>query len=381
MQFCRFFAHQMSNISRISALDGVRGLATLMVLSSHFLFQPQFGTRWWWELAHSGWLGVDLFFVLSGFLITGILLKTKDSPAYFRGFYWRRFLRIFPLYYTVVLYAMLAILLVDPSRMWRGYDSMAWLLAFVPNVAMALKDAFLNEGWLYQTNYAGLSHLWSLAVEEQFYLFWPLIIWLLPRKWIPVLCVFILAFSQQARMNTDALVGKEWSVAAYVLPYCRLDGLAGGSLLATLLFHKRLTFKGIEQIIIRDLSFLTFFGLLYFLVAQNDEFVKHHYHLRGTLAGLAFTGFVYLALCEKSLVKSLCQNAFLRHIGMYSYGLYVFHQLLRMPYYWYIQQPLEAAGLPLMWVQIAYMLLAFAATYALARLSWRFIEKPFLDLK
>lgn len=361
----------MSHLTRISSLDGVRGLATLMVLSSHFLFQEQYGTAWWWSLGQSGWLGVDLFFVLSGFLITGILLKTKGQSNYFGGFYYRRALRIFPLYYSVLLFSVFAILVIDrqPEHLWDGYNSLAWLFAFLPNVAMALKN-----GWLWQTNWAGLSHLWSLAVEEQFYLFWPLVVWLMPRKWLPWLCIFLLAIGTDVREWTDVVFGHKWSEASYVLPYCRMDGLAAGSLMAVLVHNGKIQFKGLEQVIVRDLTFICLLGLLYYMVAGDSQ-------VRGTYAALTFAGFVYLALCEQSVVRNLCETRFLRHIGMYSYGLYVFHQLLRMPFTWYIQDPLLSTGLPLYWVQILYMLLAFAATYVCARISWVLIEKPFLDLK
>ncbi|MEI6412501.1 MAG: hypothetical protein WCR52_24125, partial [Bacteroidota bacterium] len=87
------------------------------------------------------------------------------------------------------------------------------------------------------------------------------------------------------------------------------------------------------------------------------------------------------ALCEEGIVRRICELKFLRHLGMFSYGLYIFHQLLFMVYFWYIRTPLEATGLPMWAVQILYMLIAFGVTYALARLSWKFIEKPFLDLK
>jgi peptidoglycan/LPS O-acetylase OafA/YrhL len=350
----------MSNPTRISSLDGVRGLATLMVLSSHFWFDEVYSNEWWWSVGQSGWMGVDLFFVLSGFLITGILLKTKGQVNYFSGFYYRRALRIFPLYYAVLLYSVFAILVIDqqPEHLWNGYDSLGWMFAFLPNVAMALKN-----GWLWQTNWAGLSHLWSLAVEEQFYLFWPLAVWVLPRKWLPYFCIFLLVIGTPIRNWTDLVFGHKWSEAAYVLPYCRMDGLAAGSLLAVLTHLDKIKFKGIEQVILRDLTFLSFLGLFYYLVAGDSQ-------IRGTFAALTFAGFVYLALCEKSAIRSLCENRFLRHVGMYSYGLYIFHQLLRMPFTWYIQQPLISTGLSMYIVQILYMLLAFAATYVCARISW-----------
>lgn len=361
----------MRSIARIPALDGVRGLAALMVLLSHFLFEDLWYDRWWWPMAHSGWLGVDLFFVLSGFLITGILLGTKTRPHYFREFYRRRALRIFPLYYAVLLWSVFAIVVIDraPYRLWQGYDSLGWYFAFLPNVALALK-----QDWLWQTNWAGLSHLWSLAVEEQYYIVWPFVVWLLPRRWLLPLCAGLLMSGVYLRELTDLQFGKQWSIASYVLPYCRMDGLAAGSLLAIVFQMDILRPTKIGHTIARDLTFISGMLLFYWLVAENS-------HWRGTFTAFFFTGFLYLALCENSGIQRLCNNAFLRHLGQYSYGLYVFHQMFRMVYFWYFREPLEKLGGPVFFNQAIYILLAFGATYLCARISWKYLEKPFLDKK
>ncbi len=364
----------MSQISRIPALDGVRGLATLLVLSSHFLFVDVYGQSWWWAAAHAGFTGVDMFFVLSGFLITGILLKSKQKPNYFREFYRRRVLRIFPLYYAVLLFAVFAIVVIDrqPENLWKGYDSMAWFFAFIPNFAIAYKNDPVH--WLWQTNWAGLNHLWSLAVEEQFYIVWPLVVWFLPTRILVAVCLGLLVSGSYLRTITDLQFGSTWSLASYMLPYCRMDGLAGGSLLAILAHGGWLRWSGVERAVVKDLTFLGLMALLYWLVAEDSQ-------IRGTITAFTFVGFVYLSMCEGSWVQRFCRHPFLRHIGLYSYGLYVFHQLFRMVYTWYIREPLESTGWPIGVVQVLYMVLAFGATYAMARLSWRFLEKPFLDLK
>lgn len=360
----------MSTFARISALDGVRGLATLMVLCSHFLFEDVWHDCWWWGVAHSGWMGVDLFFVLSGFLITGILLDSRQKSGYFSNFYRRRVLRIFPLYYFALLLSIFAIVVIDrmPERVFQGYDSLVWFFAFIPNVALALKG-----DWVWQTNWVGLSHLWSLAVEEQFYIVWPLLVFLLPRRVLGIFSGILLVAGVYLRMWTDSMFG-EWSIASYVLPYCRMDGLAAGSLLAVLVRGKALQLEGWQRELGRDLTFLAGMILLYFVVAGNS-------HWRGTVMALFFMGFTYLALCSEGRVRQICETAFLRHIGKYSYALYVFHQMFRMVYGWYLREPLQATGWPAEVVQLLYQILAFGATYGLARLSWRFLEKPFLDMK
>ena len=361
----------MSTGPRLPALDGVRGLATLMVLFCHFWFWDVWKGHWWYQVAHSGWLGVDLFFVLSGFLITGILLDTKERPGYFSGFYWRRLLRIFPLYYFALLLSLISIVLIDRryDKVFDGYDSLSWYFAFIPNIATALKG-----GWPWQTNWVGLAHLWSLAVEEQFYLLWPLVVLLLPRKGLAWLCGLLLFAGYFFRIWTDGVFGRQWSEASYVLPYCRMDGLAAGSLLAVAMRLGWLHFRGWQWDVIRDLTVAAGFATFYMLVAGNS-------HWRGTFVAIMFMGFVALALTPGSHVHRWCQAGWLRHIGKYSYALYVFHQMFIMVYWKIFREPLEAWGWSLPVVQAVYHVLAFGATYGLARLSWRFIEKPFLDLK
>lgn len=361
----------MSTFARIPALDGVRGMAALMVLFCHFWFWDVWKGYWWYEVVHSGWLGVDLFFVLSGFLITGILLDSRDKAGYFKNFYWRRILRIFPLYYFAILLSLFVILVVDrqPSRVFNGYDSLSWYFAFLPNVATALKG-----GWPWQTNWVGLAHLWSLAVEEQFYLVWPLIVLLLPRRGLAFFCLVLIFAGYYLRVWTDGVFGRQWSEASYVLPYCRMDGLAAGGFLAVAMRLGWLSFSGWQREVVRDLAVSAGMVLFYLLVAGNS-------HWRGTMVALMFMGLVYLALSPESHLHRWFQAPWLRHIGKYSYALYVFHQMFIMVYWKIFREPLEGFGLSLPVVQFIYHILAFAATYGLARLSWHFIEKPFLEMK
>lgn len=360
----------MEHNARITALDGVRGLATLIVLVSHFLFQDLYGQEWWWGIVQSGWMGVDLFFVLSGFLITGILLHKKGRSDYFRDFYRRRVLRIFPLYYLAILLSALAILLIDqqPHRLNDGYNSLLWYVFFVPNIGMAL-----GNDWAWQTNWVGMAHLWSLAVEEQFYIVWPLVIYLLPRKWIAPLCVAIIAVSPYLREQTDLAFGKP-NIASYVLPYCRMDGLAAGSLLAVMRSSGWLTFAGWQREAARDLAFMAGMVVYYMLIAAESPW-------RDVFIALMFLGMVYLSLSQDSSIRRLCEWSFLRHIGQYSYGMYVFHQMFRVLLETYIKQPLLSTGLPTAFVQLLYILIAVGISYGLARLSWHFIESRFLAMK
>jgi peptidoglycan/LPS O-acetylase OafA/YrhL len=351
--------------SHLVGIDYLRAVAVLAVIAFHL--NP--------ALLPGGFVGVDIFFVISGFVIARSLAKKVGSPIkeFMFGFYRRRMIRIAPALIVFVVILSIIDAMFIPSS-WLSSNNSKTALAGI----VGLSNVFLSrltDGYFFaRSPYNPFLHTWSLGVEEQFYLFWPLVVWLMPRKWLPWLCIFLLAIGTNVREWTDVVFGHKWSEASYVLPYCRMDGLAAGSLMAVLVHNGKIKFKGLEQVIVRDLTFICFLGLLYYMVAGDSQ-------VRGTYAALTFAGFVYLALCEQSMVRNLCETRFLRHIGMYSYGLYVFHQLLRMPFTWYIQEPLLSTGLPLYAVQILYMLLAFAATYVCARISWVLIEKPFLDLK
>lgn len=367
----------------LPALDGVRGLAILGVMLCHFMLRPLWPDERLWNVVHSGWLGVDLFFVLSGFLITGILIDARGKPHYWKNFYRRRLLRIFPLYYAVVIITWLVIIFIEkaPDRL-QGYDSFLWFFAFAPNIAIALKGE-----WLYHSHILNLNHLWSLAVEEQFYLVWPLIARYLPLRYLLLLCALLLHFSTPLRHHTDHLESLEkgipyltHSVPAYVLPWCRMDGLAAGAFLAVWLrlgLHQYVPYsRWIARILLVWMAVKLFDGM--WNGATQYQF---------TVSALCFVALLYLALNPhpKALVRRVCENPVLRHFGKYSFGLYVFHHMFQLVWLRYFGNDLiaqvQSGALPVWAAQTAYQLLAFAGTYALARLSWLVLEGPFLRLK
>jgi peptidoglycan/LPS O-acetylase OafA/YrhL len=176
--------------SRLTSLDGLRGLAVLSVVLFHTLRLQNAGVfgEIWKRFHGSAWAGVDLFFVLSGFLITGILLDSRGQENYFRNFYARRTLRIFPLYYTVLAVALLVVPFVVgfprlPAAYPRLLENQLWLWTYTQNYLQATTAHTLP----------GFGHFWSLAVEEQFYWFWPLVVCLLPRKALLRFCLIVCA--------------------------------------------------------------------------------------------------------------------------------------------------------------------------------------------
>src|SRR5579863_9160491 len=205
----------------VRAYDGLRGIAIVLVLLRHLgedLPARRLGGVVDAAL-NAGWLGVDVFFVLSGFLITGILLdargdEAQPSEGYFLRFYARRALRIFPLYYLFLAVTIFIARPPMPHGTW-------WYWSYTSNVLIA------RHGWpegLWETG-----HLWSLAVEEQFYLVWPAIIAWTPRRRLPVLCVAIIVGAIAVRI---ALIHQGAALGAYVLTPARADTLAVGAALA-----------------------------------------------------------------------------------------------------------------------------------------------------
>ncbi|MCC7245768.1 MAG: acyltransferase [Saprospiraceae bacterium] len=356
----------------IPALDGIRGLAILMVMISHFLLRDFFAVERQYYMAQFGWIGVDLFFVLSGFLITGILLDSKNHEHYWRQFYRRRVLRIFPLYYFVVMVVWLTVIFIEkaPDRL-HGYDSFRWFFGFAPNIAVSLKN-----NWLYHSHVFNLNHLWSLAVEEQFYLVWPLIVRFVPMRWLAVLCLVLISVSIPLRFTVDDWVNMKLSPASYVLPFTRMDGLAAGSFLAVffrLHLHEYIPF---DRWAARILCLWTAWEM-YWIFANGTE------HRLYTLSALFFAGMLYLALNPhpKALVRRFCENSFLQHLGRYSYGLYVFHQMFEYAWLRGFGDWLRQSGWPAWVAQLTYIILAFIGTYILARISWKFLEAPFMRMK
>jgi peptidoglycan/LPS O-acetylase OafA/YrhL len=356
----------------LPALDGVRGIAILLVLMSHFMLRGYFQDERVYFITQFGWIGVDLFFVLSGFLITGILLDSKQNAHYWRNFYRRRALRILPLYYFVVVVTWLTILLVEraPERL-QGYDAFVWFFTFTPNIAMGLKNDYL-----YHSHIFNLNHLWSLAIEEQFYLFWPLIVRYVPMRSLAILCLILICMGTGLRHLTDDMVGTKLSISSYTLPFCRMDGLAAGSFLAVALRLEWLQKLPYHNWVARVLFVGA--GLMVF-----DNFISGTMQSLYTLSAILFAALLFLALNPhpRAITRRVCENKFLQHMGQYSYGLYVFHHMFEYTWRNGFGVRLLESGLPPVLGQSIFILLAFAGTYLLARVSWILIEQPFLKLK
>ena len=215
-------------VGHLPALDGIRGLAILMVMVYHLTLLPGDAgvDRIWAAVAAFGWAGVDLFFVLSGFLITGILWEARGGPpgAYFRNFYARRTLRIFPLYYAVMV-LLLVVLPRLPHPQAARYGAVGgeqvWYWTYLSNFAIGLR---------HEWNLGSLDVSWSLAIEEQFYLVWPAVVLLLGRRALMGFCAAVVAAAVLCR--TALTLSGGHPIAISVLTPCRMDALAVGAFLA-----------------------------------------------------------------------------------------------------------------------------------------------------
>ncbi len=361
---------------RIKGLDGLRAIAFLLV----FFFHAH-----WLQV---GWVGVQLFFVLSGFLITGILIDMKDRLAgspYFVKFYGRRLLRIFPLYYFYLFVMTLAVLGMSFINFMPKY--MALFKDQVPYAALYVYNFYSASSHLQQyTNF--LTHFWSLAVEEQFYLFWPLLILLTPKgKYKPVfISIVILSALFRGWILTwnaasmPAFFTKDLPIIINVLPFSHLDAFALGALL---------TVAPLPRARQQFLALLIGLPLLGFLVdwlalGHLELSTSFGYPIFLRLGGKAFWGYTALNYLFAVLIYGVArQGWFVRalescpmaYLGKISYGLYVYH----FPIQWFVTAPF---GIP---VAAPFSLLTFFASLALtvlvAGLSYRFIEKPLIDLK
>ena len=306
----------------VPALDGVRGLAILLVLVSHLmLFNDRTGSRVGDSLSALrglGWVGVDLFFVLSGFLITGILFDTLQDPHYFRSFYMRRFLRIFPLYYGF-LFFLLLLGHWGPGMhfVWNGRQYV--LLTYLQNTGVWFPVTDFHPGvW------ADLDHFWSLAVEEQFYLCWPLLVFLVRgRRRLIALALALSGIALVLRI-VMYLHGSS-PLLIFMLTPCRMDTLLLGGLVA-------LVVRGNSDWIPR--RWMLPVALIAALVIATYTLWHLGTDMRDFFFGATF-GYSVIALgCVAVLIASLEPESvahrifrwsWLRSLGKYSYGIYVLH--------------------------------------------------------
>lgn len=354
---------------RLPALDGLRGLAIALVTMFHFLRGPG-GTAVDVSsaVADAGWIGVDLFFVISGFLITGILLDARGGRRYFRNFYARRVLRILPLYYGYLALLLLLSHSAAGSALGADYfaDHQAWFWTHTTNWLLLRTPGPGGAGA------AGFGALWSLALEEQFYLVWPTVVALASMQTLRRICVIVIAGSLLVRLAL-ALLGTS-AYTLYVSSFTHLDPLAVGALLAIMARQGDLAGVG-GRARWWLLMGATVFVLSAVLVGTGAPVFALPASLMISAAAAAWGGLVALVVSRPGAGSfRWIRAAPLRTLGKYSYAFY----LLQLP----VAAALGAAGLwELLPGRFAHAGAVALVTFLAAVVSWHLWEKRWLALK
>jgi peptidoglycan/LPS O-acetylase OafA/YrhL len=359
--------------AHLPALDGLRGLAIIVVVlhnSTGLEMRDSWTEKLWTFFVDAGWIGVQLFFVLSGFLITGILLDSKGKPRALRTFYLRRSFRIFPLYYVFLIGRFLILPLFMPSM----------AVPFVEEIPF----------WLYVSNWSeiiravpltAMGHFWSLAVEEQFYLLWPALAMKLRVRTFAWVCVGMVVAALASRVGMRlAGVPDKWMYAA---TFARMDGLAMGALVALALRYdegRRILARVKVPLAIG--AFVGLAGVMAYAHGLNRfEWVVQS--VGYTLLAVIFALIVAeVAVPKPRGWKWLVANPLLRVVGKYSYAIYVFHVPVKFILVEYATAHFARfADIHPLMDDVLFTASVGLISFALAVISFVLIERPFLRLK
>lgn len=362
-----------TSAKHIPALDGVRGLAALSIFIYHYIggaHSSHSFVRVAGEVINFGWAGVSLFFVLSGFLISGILWESFDAANWWRRFYWRRSLRIFPLYYFALVFIFV-------STLW--FKGHSWPLGCLwPFLIYLQNTPPLYVVWNQFPNAFALSHFWSLAVEEQFYLIWPfLLVWrrgnnLTARR----MCLLIWALSFSFRVVVLLAGMKElWAIGFLA---ARAGELAMGAYLALAIRDAKM-----KAVVLKNAplvfagSLLALIGVIIWAKSAGGETFPM------VTVGIAVNGVLFaslIALClQPGVFATLFSMRWLRWLGKISYGIYVYHILLNPLFVWIVSRAFPGLGHDAYFLAIAGV--AAIGTLTVATLSFYGFEARIMRLK
>ncbi|MDB4912932.1 MAG: acyltransferase 3 [Gemmatimonadetes bacterium] len=374
--------------ARVPSLDGLRAVAIVLVIMHNAgSVQGAFdgiGLRVWGVISNAGWVGVQLFFALSGFLITRILLWGKGEPGWLRSFYVRRLLRIVPLYYAFLLLVFLVAprVAVLQSLARGGTAAPGWYWLYLANWSQPFLDGP-----------HGLPHVWSLCVEEQFYLLWPVIIALSSERAIAWIAGGTVIGAVVARLGLHAFLPQAVAAsAAYTWTICRADTIALGALVALGLRN-----RGMNAWMRTHLRTALVVAAVVALLALG---IQHGFPPEETLgeavnqplAGILSALVVMACVCgdRTDAQRGRTQVAFqrvlsarwLRSIGKYSYAIYVLHLpvhiLLSGTFHGMM---VRGSGGTRFFAHAGYTALVLGVSYVLALVTWNLLEQPFLSLK
>lgn len=358
--------------AHIPALDGIRGAAAAAVFIYHYgggAHSSNFAFRFAGEAIHLGWVGVSLFFVLSGFLISGILLDSFERPKWWKTFYIRRTLRIFPLYYTALLGGMLVQVLLRMP--WSSIAPVWPFFFYLQDIPGLVRFEILSPLF-------ALGHFWSLAVEEQFYLVWPFLLFLANRRGrVRQLCLGIYLLSLIFRISVFSL-HPNWQWAGYFIGGRAGEMAAGGFLAASLRgtdVERRRVFRSATPVLLGSVIAVVAIVLSTKETGAGDPWF-------GTF-GIAFLSGLFVALIALCLQPGWAQRVFrlriLRWLGKISYGIYVYHLLLYPLFAWLTRKILPASAGDR--YQLVLGAVATLGTLSVAWVSFATLESGFLNLR
>jgi peptidoglycan/LPS O-acetylase OafA/YrhL len=370
---------QLENTDRqriyLPSLEGIRGYAFLVVFFAHYFpfDMPIASSKPWLTplvlVTKIAWIGVPIFFVLSGYLIGGILYDTRDRVGFFRVFYCRRILRVFPVYYLTLL----------AIAIWESMHGIPLTLVFFRHF-FYIQNLFAGMDNSFAPPFNQTGHFWSLAVEEQFYLLWPLVVWLCRSRrsllrvtWILIVLCCVVRFSA-AWMHLSPQ-------SCYFMTPTRVDAILLGVVLA-LIRHDRI-YKQMEPFA----KYVAMAGIAVVMALATMSsiplglpFTYTRVAFEIPLVNIVATAIIVAVLEEKSLLNNLCSLRWISWLGSLSYGLYVFHFVYQD---WFrdslaIHLKRHMPGYVATAITIA---TASCLTLLLAILSYRFIERPAMNLK
>lgn len=336
---------------RISELDGLRGVAALIVIVSHFFGEVPHGNKF----LTFGWLGVDMFFVLSGFLIGSIILEQHNQPSFFSTFYMRRVARIVPVYFIV---CVVTLVLADVLRghAWSDHPfSLIIYAVFSSNITMSIWDG--GGEWLRPT--------WTLAVEEQFYLLLPLLIVLTPRRFLPPALIALWVSATMFR----AAICDSHPLAAFSLLPGRMDLLLGGVLAAHINNRIDASRHLVALRIVPPAAMVLLVGVV--LLSPSRFFIV----FSPTFASIG-VGCFLLAIVHGAPEGLRFRSPALQYFGRISYTLYLVHQPVSGVLHGALLNGTPDIGTPL---QIAVTLLSALISICIAGASWTYLEAPILE--
>jgi peptidoglycan/LPS O-acetylase OafA/YrhL len=360
---------------RLPELDGIRGTAILAVVLFHWIaIQGQFIVPARLEaLLLFGWSGVDLFFVLSGFLIGGILLDSRGSVNYFKVFYMRRFYRILPLYGAICLATLIMFYVHLSTHPW---------LFRTPKIPWYSYLTFGQNFWmvrLHTLGYWQLGVTWSLAVEEQFYLTLPFVIRFASRRTLPYLLGFGILLAPLIRVVLWFALDHESAIsAAQLLAPCRMDALLLG-LLAAWAVREAACWEWLvaNRAVIGSASIVLGVGLLELIHRRSNQRSFAIVSFGYTLIALFYLSLLVLAVTQSGFVSRLFRFRGLTELGIVAYGLYLFHMpVIGLVYALAGKKSPELTGVS----TFALTLLSGLLLFALVRVSWLYFEKPLINI-